>query len=115
MKGVFVAKSKASPPQGAFDPAKYQYTECREQHQWRPYDGTIDNKAKIAFRVQKCANCTMRKYSQISLYPNDYGQLISSYYKQPPGYRIPGGIGTQERGLIRVHNFMNEIKSAAKA
>jgi hypothetical protein len=111
-----MAKSKAgSSVQGVFDPEKYQYTECREQHHWVPYDGAIDVKAQIAFRVQRCSNCTMRKYTQISLYPKDYGQLLSSYYKQPPGYRIPGGIGPAERGQIRVHNFMAEVKAASAA
>lgn len=98
-----------------FDPNKYQYNNCREQHHWQPYDGRIDNKAKIAFRTQVCSGCGMKKSSQLSLYPEDYGQLIkSAVYTPPPGYRIAGGIGSHERGLIRVHNFMSDIKAATK-
>lgn len=111
-----MAKGKETELSAAtFTPEKYQYNNCREQHIWRPYDGRIDNKAKIAYRVQVCANCGMKKRSQLSLYKEDLGQLIkSASYKQPPGYRIAGGIGAEERGLIRVHNFMADVKAASK-
>lgn len=110
------AKAKSGELTAAnFDPDKYQYNNCREQHHWQPYDGRIDNKAKIAHRVQRCDGCGMKKHSQLSLYPEDYGQHIKSpVYTPPPGYRIAGGIGTFERGLIRVHNFMVEVKTTKK-
>jgi hypothetical protein len=101
-------KLKAVPPlKKVLD--DYPYTMCREQHHWTPYDGRLDEKHKQAFRIQKCANCPTLKKSVLSLYPNDYGQLIRSTYLYPKDYKIVGGIDAKDLGRMRMANFLSEI------
>lgn len=93
------------------DIESYPYTECREQHIWQPYDGVLDHKVGLAFRVQKCANCPTRKHSMYSLRKSDYGQMVKpSHYSYPKDYRIEGGLDKADRGHIRMHNFLLEIQ-----
>lgn len=105
-----MAAKNVTGKEAPFSAETYPYTECREQHHWKPYDVTIDKKAQIVFRIQQCANCTMKKHTQLSIHNADYGQIIRAYYAQPPGYRIPGGITLDERGAIRMHNVLGEAK-----
>jgi hypothetical protein len=105
-----MAAKKDKDNSSGFSPEIYPYVECREQHVWKPYDVVIKQKAQIIFRIQVCHNCGMKKHTQISLHPLDRGQLIKSYYAAPSGYRIPGGIGVEERGAIRLFNVMGEAK-----
>lgn len=89
----------------------YPYTECREQHVWKPYDGSMDHKAGLAFRVQKCANCPTKRHSILSLRKSDYGQLVRpSYYHYPVDYKVEGGLDKADRGHLRMHNFLQELK-----
>lgn len=92
-----------------FSVDSYPYVECREQHHWQPYDGAVDAKAKLAYRVQKCANCPTKKHSTLSMRAVDYGQTVRSYYHYPTDYRVPGGMDTAVRGQIRMHNFLIEL------
>ena len=88
----------------------YPYAECREQHVWRPFDGALDHKAQVAYRVQKCAHCPTKKHSTFSLRKTDYGQLLeSSRYSYPSDYRVQGGLDKADRGHIRMFNFLREI------
>ena len=98
------------------DISKYPYTDCREQHVWRPYDGALDNKRMVAYRVQKCANCDTKRHSILSLRAADYGQLVkASSYRYPDDYQVPGGLDRFDRGQIRMHNFLAEIANAKPA
>ena len=102
---------KKKPLPKRLDIESYPYTECREQHVWTPYDGALDQKAGLAFRVQKCQNCPTRKHSTISLRKVDYGQLVHpTHYSYPKDYRVVGGLDKADRGHIRMHNFLQEIQ-----
>lgn len=93
-----------------FDPAFYPYPECREQHIWLPYDGTLDHKNKVAERIQKCMNCPTKRYQLLSLKESNKGQTIKSNYGYPTDYQVKGGLTKADKGLIRLHNFMEEIQ-----
>jgi hypothetical protein len=101
--------AKKKTDQHKFDVKSYPYTICREQHVWEPYDGVIDNKAKLGYRIQKCAHCPTKRHTIISLRIGDYGDTLSSSYRYPKDYRIVGGITATERGQIRAHNFLGEL------
>lgn len=90
----------------------YAYPHCRaDQHVWTPYDGSIDEKAKLAFRVQKCANCPTKRKTILSMRPSDFGQLVkSSTYSYPQDYKIAGGAGRDIKGQLRMRNFFDEIR-----
>ncbi len=104
------AKKKKVPLNQRLDIGDYPYTECREQHVWKPYDGTIDNRAKLAYRVQKCANCPTKRHSVLSLRAEDYGQLVKpSRYNWPSDYRVEGGLDRADLGHIRMANFLREV------
>lgn len=90
----------------------YAYPECREQHVWTPYDGTIDEKQKVAFRVQKCANCPTKRHQVLSMRQADYGQTIRSHYLYPDDYRVPGGLDKYDKGRLRMRNFLEEISGS---
>lgn len=106
-----MVKKPNTPLHQRVDIKSYPYTDCREQHVWRPYDGTVDNKAGVAYRVQKCAHCPTKKHTILSLHKTDYGQVIRSYYNYPTDYRVEGGMNAADRGLIRMHNFLRDIKA----
>lgn len=91
-----------------FNVKTYPYTQCREQHIWMPYNAAIQK--KLAYQIQKCANCPMRRHRVISLRAHDYGTILSRSYRPPKDYRITGGVTANERGQIRVHNFMSEMQ-----
>lgn len=100
-----MAKKKST-----FDPSSYAYPVCREQHVWKPYDGTIDEKTKLAYRVQVCENCPTKKHSVISLRNADYGQLDrSSRYSYPEDYQVAGGLDRAGKGRLRARNFFEEL------
>lgn len=92
-----------------FDAETYAYPLCREQHQWTPHDGGIDNKAKLAFRIQKCAHCPTKKHTIISLRASNRGQILKSRMQYPSDYLVKGGLDRSDRGAIRLHNFLAEI------
>lgn len=94
---------------GNFDVKSYPYLDCREQHIWKPFDGAVDNKLKIAHRVQQCANCEMKRHQVLSMRATDYGKVISRQYRAPEGYYVPGGLDWRDLGEIRMHNFLAEI------
>jgi hypothetical protein len=77
--------AKKKTDQHKFDVKSYPYTICREQHVWEPYDGVIDNKAKLGYRIQKCAHCPTKRHTIISLRIGDYGDTLSSSYRYPQG------------------------------
>jgi hypothetical protein len=91
------------------DVEAYPYPECREQHVWNPYDGAIDEKAKMAFRVQKCGNCPTKRHQVLSMRTADYGQTVRSHYVYPDDYQIKGGVDRSDRGRLRMRNFLEEI------
>lgn len=91
------------------NPDTYPYPECREQHQWQPYDGAIDKGAKLAYRTQKCGNCPTKRYSVLSMRAADYGDTIRSHYVYPKDYLVPGGMSPGDRGRIKMHNFFAEL------
>lgn len=96
-----------------FDVATYPYTLCREQHVWQPYDAAIDQKAKVGYRIQKCANCPVKKHSVVSLRPGDRGFLIKNpRYAYPVDYRVAGGISRDTKGAIRAYNFLQEFQAS---
>lgn len=101
-----MAKKKSN----AFSAAEYAYPVCREQHVWKPYDGTIDEKAKLAYRVQVCENCPTKKHSVISLRTADYGQFDrTSRYSYPEDYQVTGGLTKGDKGRLRARNFFEEL------
>jgi hypothetical protein len=107
-----MADKKKTPLPKRISIENYPYTECREQHVWQPYDGVLDHKAGLAFRVQKCAHCPTRKHSVYSLRKADYGQMVhASHYSYPKDYRIAGGMDKADRGYIRMHNFLQEVEA----
>lgn len=96
-----------------FDPSTYEYPECREQHIWRPYDGTVDEKAHRAYRVQKCRGCGTKRYSTLyyQVSPELDGQHVKSpTYSYPEDYQVEGGMDRLDRGRLRIHNFLEELK-----
>jgi hypothetical protein len=93
----------------SFDVKVYPYAECREQHAWKPYDGVIDKRAKRAYRIQKCDNCSTKRHVILSMAAADYGEVISRSYHYPKGYQVTGGIDHRDRGLIRMHNFLADL------
>ena len=97
-----------------FDAASYPYPECREQHVWTPYDGTIDQKDKLAYRTQKCANCPTKKHSVISMRALNYGETVCASYVYPPDYKVEGGLDKRDRGAIRMANFLHELDGQKK-
>lgn len=101
--------AKAKVKERQFNPAEYAYPVCREQHVWKPYDGTVDEKAKVAYRVQVCDNCPTKKHSVISLRNADYGQLDSTRYSYPEDYQVPGGLDKRDKGRLRARNFFEEL------
>lgn len=98
-----------------FDVNTYPYLDCREQHVWEPYDGVIDKQAKLAYRIQKCAHCPMRRHTLISMRAHDYGDVVSRSYRPPKDYRIPGGLDHRDRGRIRMANFLREISGQGES
>jgi hypothetical protein len=92
-----------------FDAAAYPYPECREQHVWKPYDGTIDKVNKVSERIQKCAQCPTKRYTTLSMKPSTYGQIERSSYKYPNDYQVKGGLTISDRGVIRMFNFLDEV------
>jgi hypothetical protein len=102
--------AKASTAKKKFNPKTYPYPECREQHTWKPYDGTIDDKAQRAYRVQRCRFCGTKRHSVLSTHPDNAGQLVKpSTYVYPDDYQVEGGLDKRDRGLIRFHNFLEEM------
>ena len=97
-----------------FDVKTYPYLDCREQHIWGHYDGSIDNKTKVAYRIQKCANCDMKRVQVLSMRVTDYGKVIKRNYQAPEGYYVPGGLDWRDLGQIRMHNFLAEIQKQKK-
>lgn len=102
---------KSNKPNLKFDVQSYPYLDCREQHVWVPYNAVIDEKKKLGFRIQKCANCPTKRHTIISLRVANYGDTLSSSYRYPKDYRIEGGITGRERSLIRAHNFLGQLDS----
>lgn len=102
-------KLKAVPPLNQLD--NYPYPECRgEHHDWQPYDGRIDEKARRCYRVQRCPNCTTKKKSILSLRDSDYGLLVKpATYDWPKDYRVPGGVDRRDLGRMRMPHILAEI------
>lgn len=101
-------KLKAVPPLNLV--TDYPYTKCREQHVWMPYDGRLDERTKIAYRIQICGFCPTLRKSQLSLREADKGRLIkSSTYRYPKDYRIVGGLAASDRDKMRFANFLDEL------
>jgi len=101
--------------QKKFDVGNYPYTLCREQHVWTPYDAAIDQKAKVGYRIQKCAHCPTKKHSIVSLRAGDQGALLKpARYSYPRDYRVAGGISRDTKGAIRAYNFLQEFQAAAE-
>lgn len=101
--------SKAST---TFDIKTYAYTDCREQHVWKPYDGHIDKKNKLGIQVQRCNQCGMkrRRVLDISSTAKPYGKVLSRTYIAPVDYYVKGGLSAGELGQIRVRNFIEALK-----
>lgn len=90
---------------------EYPYPECREKHDFQAYDGRLDEKRKVAYRVQRCPRCTTLKKSELSLREGDKGMLIKHpTYKYPKDYRVPGGMDAHDMGRMRMMNFLTELK-----
>jgi hypothetical protein len=107
-------KLKAVPP---LQPnlADYPYPECREKHDFQPWDGRLDERRKIAYRVQRCPRCTTLKKSQLSMRVSDYGMLIKHpAYVYPKDYRVPGGMDAHDLGQLRMVTFMGEMSRMGK-
>lgn len=92
-----------------FDPATYEYADCREQHIWQHYDGTLVPKEKIAYQVQKCANCTTKRKRILSIRTGEVGKVLSRSYKYVEGYSVPGGLDWRDLGEIRMRNFLAQL------
>lgn len=103
-----MAAKKKKPAEHKFNVESYPYTICREQHVWVPYDAVIDNVKKLGYRIQRCDNCPTKRQTIISLRVSNGGATLSTSYRYPDDYRIPGGVTPAERGQIRLYNFLAE-------
>ena len=103
-------KSKHVP----IDPDTYPYDACRDQrHHWAPYDAVLDTKVGVAYRVQKCNNCSTKKHSVLSLKKASYGEVVGSpRYQYPGDYQVKGGLDKYDLGQIRMHNVIAEARSS---
>ena len=103
--------AKKSKADSSFDPADYEFTDCREQHVgWRHYDSSVDENGKVGYRVQKCEGCGTKRYRSIILIGSKRGEpFAATRYVYPPGYRVPGGLDPADRRMIRVHNFWRDV------
>lgn len=94
-----------------FNVRNYPYTHCREQHYWKLYDGSIDNAAKVGCRVDVCTACGMKRYRWMSL---KTGQLVrNTRYSAPKDYYVIGGLTREDRGQMRVYNFLSDLQARA--
>jgi hypothetical protein len=92
-----------------FNPVTYPYARCREQHVWEFHDGAIDQKNKLAYRIQKCANCPTRRHTIFSTRPGAEGEIESRTYRYPTDYQVKGGLDRFDLGRVRYHNFLQEL------
>lgn len=95
----------------SFNPNTYPYSKCRESHEWKFYDGTIDQKTGVGYRVQKCDNCDTKRYAYLSARPADRGQYVRKpRYKYPEDYKVEGGLDRVDLGRVRMHNFLSDLE-----
>lgn len=92
-----------------FSVATYQYLDCREQHIWKHYDGTLVPKERIAYQVQKCAQCGMKRNRVLSTRTGEVGKVLRRSYRAPSDYYVPGGLDWRDLGEIRMHNFLDSL------
>lgn len=99
------------------DLATYPYPECREKHDFQAYEGWIDDQRRMAHRIQRCPRCGTFKKSWLSTKEGREGMLLkaSSYtYPKDRGYQVPGGLDARDLGVLRMANFMRELKGLKK-
>lgn len=91
----------------------YPYPECREQHIWRFYDGSIDEKAQLGYKVQKCENCPSKRHLVISMVT---GKRVTKNfrYDKPEDYAIPGGITANDKAKLVLRNFLEDLENGSQ-
>jgi hypothetical protein len=99
-------KTRSQQAENKFDPQTYPYLQCREQHDWKFYDGTILEAAREIHIVKKCANCGTKRPRVLSMRGGSRGAVESTNYKHPKDYQIRGGLSADERGEIRLRNAL---------
>lgn len=95
-----------------FNPATYAYPECRERHEWSFYDGTVEERTKLAYQTDRCPTCGTKRHTVISMRTGDYGQLAKPRsYDHPEDYHITGGLDRSGKGRLRMRNFFDRLEA----
>lgn len=94
-----------------FNADAYPYPECRGGvHIWRFYDGTIEDKSKLAYQVDKCETCPTKRYTVLSMRPATAGELFKPRtYSYPDDYHVEGGLDKSDKGKLRLRNFFDNL------
>jgi hypothetical protein len=95
-----------------FDPQVYQFPECRDGHEWKWTNGSIDDQGRLGYQIDRCKRCGTRRHSIINLDYNskNYGLLDRARrYVHPDGYLVPGGLDKFDKGKLRVGVFLKKV------
>lgn len=95
-----------------FDPKSYAFPECRDGHEWKFYDGAVDDATKVGYQTDKCKRCGTKRHSTININEKskNFGLLIASRgYVYPEGYNVTGGLDRFDKGKLRGGVFLSRI------